>query len=124
MVETYDHINAVFEILAGGFVLVSVRQILIDKAVAGINLLTCLFFPLWSFWNIFFYDHLGQVLSVLAAVNLAYAETAYFVLLVIYSRPEPENLAPVRWLTKKAKGQRHLSPSRWQSRHWQHIEGD
>jgi hypothetical protein len=85
MIESYDQINAVFELMAGGFVLISVRQILIDRAVAGISWITHLFFPVWSFWNLHFYDQLGQVWSVVAAVNLAYAETVYFVLLVIYS---------------------------------------
>jgi hypothetical protein len=94
MVESFDQINAVFELLAGGFVLVSVRQVLIDRAVAGINLLTYLFFPVWSFWNPYFYDHLGQIWSLMAAVNLAYAETVYFVLLVVYSmRKQNEAIA-------------------------------
>jgi hypothetical protein len=81
----FDQINAVFELMAGVAVLVSVRQVLIDRAVAGINLLSHLFFPVWAFWNLYFYDHLGQIWSLVAAANLAYAEMAYFILLVVYS---------------------------------------
>jgi hypothetical protein len=81
---TLDQINAIFEFSASFFVVLSIRQILIDKAVAGVSWLGCLFFPVWSFWGIFYYTSLAQMWSFMATCLMAYAETTYFILLVYY----------------------------------------
>ena len=81
---TIDQINAGFEFAASFFVLLSVRQILIDKKVAGVSWLGCLFFPIWSFWGIFYYTSLQQMWSFMATCLMAYAETVYFGLLIYY----------------------------------------
>ena len=80
-----DLINSIFEGVAAVSVLISVRQILKDREVKGVAWLGCLFMPVWSFWNVYFYATLAQGWSFLAAVSMSIAETIYVVLLIYYS---------------------------------------
>lgn len=85
---TPDIINSIFEFVAAGSVLISVRQILKDREVKGVAWLGCLFMPVWSFWNIYFYASLAQGWSLLAALSMSVAETIYVILLIYYSHNE------------------------------------
>ena len=81
---TPDLINALFEFLGGVFILNHVRLLLKQKTVSGVSVLSTAFFLGWGFWNLFFYPHLGQMLSFAAGVFLTVTQLLYVFLLLYY----------------------------------------
>lgn len=79
-----DIINASFELVGIIAVWLNIRAVLRDKAVKGVSVLNVLFFSLWGYWNIFYYPHLDQFWSGMAAGILAILNSIYFVLLMRY----------------------------------------
>lgn len=88
MIDPKDVVNSIFEF--GGFfaILLSVRQILKDKKVAGISIPHVAFFLMWGLWNVFYYPALGQPWSGLAGILVALANGTWAVLLIHYSRKQ------------------------------------
>lgn len=67
----YDLINATFEI--GGAIAASQNVILTYKAkeVKGVSMIATFWFSSWGFWNVLYYQSLGQTLSNYAAAVIA-----------------------------------------------------
>lgn len=83
-----DLVNASFEMLGGFVILLNIRRILQDKLVRGVDWRVTGFFSLWGAWNLFYYPHLGQVLSLAAGVWIMLANTCYLIILIFYVRKE------------------------------------
>ncbi len=81
-----DLINGGFELLGGFFVLNHCRVLYKQKAVAGVSILSIVFFTSWGVWNIFFYKHLNQPLSWYGGIVLAAANIFYVLMLLYYSK--------------------------------------
>lgn len=73
----YDHINAGFEWFAALVLILNVIQIRKDKRVSGVSIWPAAVFAAWGFFNIFFYSHLNQSLSAIAAVFVALANVTW-----------------------------------------------
>ena len=86
-----DFTNGVFEALAGWFVLVNCRRVLLDRQVAGVSVWATAFFASWSVWNLYFYPSLGQWLSFAGGLVVGVGNIAYVALLVRFSRRTPNN---------------------------------
>jgi hypothetical protein len=73
-----DLINGVFE-LGGGLLLFwfNVRAILRDKKVRGVHWAPVVWFDLWGYWNLFYYPHLGQMLSFMGGCIIVSANTVW-----------------------------------------------
>lgn len=83
---TPDIINGAFEFAGAAFIGLSVRRVLIDKAVAGISWVHVGFFAVWGLWNLFYYPHLDQWFSFAGGVALAAMNTWCVGLLIWYGR--------------------------------------
>lgn len=79
-----DLINGSFEFLAGFFVLNHCRMVLKDKAVAGVSIISIVFFTLWGFWNLYYYPHLDQLWSFYGGMFIVTANTLWVILLIKY----------------------------------------
>jgi len=79
-----DLINASFELFGGFFILMHCWVAYKDKAVAGVSIISVAFFSLWGFWNLFYYPHLGQMLSFYAGVFIVLANLLWVGLLLKY----------------------------------------
>lgn len=81
---TSDIVNGLFEVFGSVAVAFSCYRLFKDKQVKGISLITTLFFTSWGFWNLFYYPHLGQVMSTLGAGGVCAMNTLWCVLIVKY----------------------------------------
>ena len=79
-----DYINATFELLAGGFVLVHCRRVMKDKQVKGVSIVATSFFALWGFWNLYYYPSLGQWWSLWGGLSVVTANCVRVALMVRY----------------------------------------
>lgn len=87
-----DLINASFEALGGVFILGHCRAVLRDKAVAGVSIVSTVFFTAWGFWNLFYYPSLGQFMSFWGGVFLVVANCVWVGLLVRYRKCEAHQI--------------------------------
>ena len=55
-----DAVNGAFEVLGGLFILNLCRIVWNDKAVAGVSIVSIIFFTGWGVWNLFYYPTLNQ----------------------------------------------------------------
>lgn len=80
-----DRINALFE-TAGIFAALYNCLVLIQDAgtVRGVSVISTLFFTLWGAWNLYYYRHLGQTESQLAAGGLVAANSLWMGLFFYY----------------------------------------
>lgn len=62
------------------------RVLLRDKAVAGVSILSTVFFTLWGGWNLFYYPHLGQWLSFYGGIAIMIANALWVLLMMKYRR--------------------------------------
>lgn len=81
-----DIVNGTFEALGALMVLNHCRAVLRDKRVAGVSILSTVFFTAWGFWNLFYYPSLGQAWSFAGGVLIVAANVMWVVLLVRYRR--------------------------------------
>ena len=88
MTSLPDLINGGFELLGGLFIALSIRRVLIDKAVAGVSWLHVSFFTFWGLWNLFYYPHLDQWASFAGGVVIVTTNTVWVALLIYYSRKQ------------------------------------
>lgn len=90
-----DLINASFELLAGVMILNHCRVLMRDKSVAGVSIVSTLFFVFWGVWNLFYYPHLGQMLSFYGGISITVANTFWIILMFKYRRrPLPSITEP------------------------------
>ena len=81
-----DLINGIFEFSGGFFVLNHIRVLLKHKAVAGVSILSNVFFTSWAIWNIYYYNHLDQLLSWYGGMFLGSMNVVYVSLQIYFSR--------------------------------------
>lgn len=86
-----DLVNAIFESLAGFFILASCRRLYIDKRVRGVSWLQVAFFTSWGIWNLVYYPSLGQWLSFAGGVVLAATNLLYLSMMIYYIKKEDSN---------------------------------
>jgi hypothetical protein len=77
-----DVINGGMEFFSAVIMLLNVRRLWIDKNVAGVSLVSTLFFDTWGFWNLYYYAAIEQPWSwwgglCLTLVNLAWMVLAF-----------------------------------------------
>lgn len=82
-----DLINGLFEVFGSVAVTFSCLRLLKDKQVKGLSLVTTVFFTSWGFWNLFYYPHMGQTLSTIAAGAVCAANTWWCILILKYREP-------------------------------------
>ena len=83
-----DVANAAFEVFASIMILNNCRVLLRDKAVAGVSIISTVFFTSWGVWNLFYFPHLGQWLSFWGGVAVVLANLFWVILMVRYRYPE------------------------------------
>lgn len=83
-----DLINGLFEFSGGAFILNHCRLAIRDKAVAGVSILSIVFFTFWGLWNLYYYPHLHQWLSFSGGIFIVTANT-WWVMLLMYYRSRP-----------------------------------
>lgn len=75
-----DFINACFEFLATAVSTMSLAAIYKAKQIVGASPWPTVFFTVWGLWNLFYYPHLGQWWSTMAAVGMLIINVAWLVL--------------------------------------------
>lgn len=87
-VNLADSLNGSFEAAGSIAVWINVRQLLKDKMIRGSRWEMMLFFTSWSAWNLYYYPHLGQWLSLAGGASLALANAVWTALAVYYIKKE------------------------------------
>lgn len=85
---TPDTINALFEVCGSVAVWLNFAAILKDRGYAGTRVPMMLFFTSWGFWNLFFYSHLMQWMSMLASILLTSGNVAVVAAMLYFGRKE------------------------------------
>ena len=77
MTTTPDLINGMFEF--GGAIInwMNVRQIFKDKKVRGVHWSPFVFFTGWGMWNLYYYPHLDQWVSLSAGIILMLVNSVF-----------------------------------------------
>lgn len=83
-----DVINGLFEMLGGIFVLNHCRTVIKDKAVAGVSIVSTIFFTLWGVWNLYYYPSLDQWWSFLGGLMIVSSNTLWVLLMFRYRKPK------------------------------------
>lgn len=81
---TPDFINGCFELAGAMFILNHCRVLYNDKKVAGVSVVSVMFFVAWGFFNLFYYPSLNQFWSFWAAVIMVGCNLIWVVLLIYY----------------------------------------
>jgi membrane protein YdbS with pleckstrin-like domain len=79
-----DIINGLFEILGGYFIFLHIKTLYKDKEVKGVSWAAVLFFVAWGYWNLYYYPHLGQFISLVGGIVLAAANTVWLTMIIYY----------------------------------------
>ena len=90
-----DIINGCFELFGGVFVLNHCRAVLRDKKVAGVSIISSMFFLSWGIWNLYYYPVLNQWCSFVGGIFLALTN-AFWISLLIYYRNQPPITIPTK----------------------------
>lgn len=75
-----DIVNAVYEIGGTAATVVNIRTLLRDRIIRGMHWAATTFFFSWGVWNLYYYSHLDQFVSMLAASTLAVSNCVYLLL--------------------------------------------
>jgi len=86
MFDLPDYVNGAFEILGAVAIAGHVRQVLKDKAVAGVSIMSVIFFASWGFWNLYYYPHLGQWASFAGGIAIVLDNCCWIAGMVYYTR--------------------------------------
>ncbi|MDO8933352.1 MAG: hypothetical protein Q7U97_13240, partial [Rhodocyclaceae bacterium] len=77
-----DAINGSFELLAGVAVLHHCHILHRDRQVKGVSVPAVFFFTAWGFWNVYYYPHLGQMLSFVGGIFVMVANCIYVAMIL------------------------------------------
>ena len=80
-----DMINGMFEFIAGPFILLSILKLHREKKVRGVSCVHVLYFTCWGFWNLFYYPHLGQWVSFIGGIVIAFVNTIWVIQMMFYT---------------------------------------
>ena len=83
-----DIINSLFEVVCGFFAWQNVYQLYKDKEIKGVHWLPGLFFSLWGWWSLYYYNTLNQFFSFVGAINLTAANTIWLIVLWYFYKKE------------------------------------
>ena len=81
---TADMVNGCFELFGGVFILNHCRVVLRDKAVAGVSIISTMFFTSWGGFNLYYYPSLNQWFSFWGGAALVWANIYWIYLLMKY----------------------------------------
>lgn len=85
-----DLINATFEGGGGVLILQSIRKLHHDREVKGVHWAPISFFAAWGYWNLAYYPHLGQWLSLMGSVGITLTNTFWVCQIFYYLKwPNP-----------------------------------
>lgn len=85
--SVFDAVNGGLEMCGGIAVLNHCRAVLRDKKVAGVSLISVLFFWSWGLWNMLYYPSLHQWFSTFGGALIFGANTWWLILLHRYWKP-------------------------------------
>lgn len=83
-----DLVNGSFELCAGLFCLLNVRNLLRDRSVRGVSVPASAFFAVWGYWNLFYYPHLGQWASLAGGIVVTVVNTTWVALALWFGARE------------------------------------
>ena len=83
-----DLINGAFEAFGAFFVFNHCRVLRRDRCVRGVSLASTVSFTVWGLWNLYYYPHLGQLLSFCGSLGIVVANSVYIGMIVYYRRQE------------------------------------
>ena len=83
-----DIINGLFECLSGMAILLHCVQMYKDKKIRGVSMVACCFFAAWGLWNLYYYPHLGQMMSFLGGLFMTMAHTTWIGMMIYYKKKE------------------------------------
>jgi uncharacterized membrane protein YfcA len=86
-----DFVNGSYETLGGLFVLLSILKLYKEKKVRGIHVLNVLFFATWGYWNLYYYRHLNQWISLIGGIGVTFTNTIWFSQIIYYSYMEKKH---------------------------------
>ena len=79
-----DFINGGYEFFGSIAVWVNVIAIYKDKKYAGVRIAPFVFFTSWSVWNLYYYPHLNQWISLIGGFSIMLANVAYLTMMIKY----------------------------------------
>jgi len=80
-----DRINATLEYFGVLFAAWNCFILVRDSGqVMGVSIASTVFFTVWGVWNLWYYPHLGQTASGIAAIGLVIANGVWLSLYVLY----------------------------------------
>ncbi len=86
-----DLINGAFEASGGFFIMNHARILYKDKTVRGVSLVSNLFFLIWGIWNIYYYRHLEQIISLYGGLFLTISGIVWNSMIIYYLMKERSN---------------------------------
>lgn len=89
MSSPQDWINASFQLLAGFVVWMNVQALYRDKKILGISAVPTAMFALWGAWNLYYFYHLDQLVSMYAGLSVWIANLVWLGLYLRY-RGKPD----------------------------------
>jgi hypothetical protein len=83
---TGDVINSLFEMFGGLMVFNHCRVVWRDKAVAGVSIISTVFFTAWGFWNLYYYPSLNQWWSFIGGIVIVIMNVIWVSLMLRYRK--------------------------------------
>ena len=80
-------INGILSIASCLFLIPTLVSTYQHKKVVGVHWITPTFFTFYGFWNLDFYWHLGQIMSMGASGAMLICNAVWLAMVVRYSRP-------------------------------------
>ena len=84
----WDLVNGSFEIFGGFFILISCVKLLREKKVRGVSWVHITYFTLWGFWNLAYYPHLEQWISLVGTILIVFMNCFWLGLMIYFIRKE------------------------------------
>jgi hypothetical protein len=84
-----DLINGLFELSAAGFLSLSVRRVLKDRAIKGVSPTATAVFFAWGLWNVYFYPSQGLTWSFAGGVAVVLVNFIYLAVMLYFMKPRP-----------------------------------
>ena len=81
-----DLVNGCFEMIGASLLVLNVKALYKDKAVAGVRVAPTAFFALWGWWNLYYYPSLGQWFSFAGGVAIVSVNCVWVVMAIHYSQ--------------------------------------
>ena len=92
-----DIVNGLWEATGALFILNHCRAVFRAGRVAGVSILSTVFFTGWGIWNLFYYPNLNQYASFVGGILIVVANILWIVLLAHYTRnPRVDKASAIR----------------------------